>query len=236
MDIKIYNCNKNLCEYPLILFFVDLLEKKNYNVTIVNDIKDNDNSLYFILFINTNKAKNYIVYNFEYNQQYIENKMELLKNAKEVWDYSLFNIGKYNIKIHKFVPYLPLNIIDNFKKYIFKNYISKTKEINFLFYGQKNKRREDILNQMNVNIKKIGYNWGELYYNKDLFKLLGKTKYVINIHFYDEGVIEIYRIIECLLLGITVISESGYIDEIYRKNLTNLIIVDNIVDYINNLN
>jgi hypothetical protein len=231
--IKFYNYCQGLLHPPLDLFFIYKLEEMGYQVIKVRSIKIRDETLYFLTFPDINAEflpLNYIVYNFEYNMK--EKYIDILKNAKEVWDYSTYNIGKYNLQKHIFVPFIPTlytSIKEKMKEYI------NEKSIDFLFYGCKNDRREKILQRINKNVEVYGHSWNKAIYNEELFSLLGKTKYVINLHFYEENILEIYRFFECLLCNVTVITEKGHIEDVYIQNLPNLIIVDDVASYINSL-
>ncbi len=158
----------------------------------------------------------------------------MYNGAIEVWDYSSKNIQKMNLTtIHKMVPYLPQDYSDIVEK---MSRFKKDKTIPYLFYGCMNRKRKQILNKMNKDILCYGYLFenGPIF-GDILFTTLGQSKNVINIHYYDSDppILEVYRITECLLLGVTVISEDGFMDSCYRDKLPNLIISDDIVKYIN---
>jgi hypothetical protein len=231
--IKFYNHSQGLLHPPLDLFFIYKLEERGYQVMKVRSVNKSDDTLYFLTFPSIEHLpKNYIVYNFEYN--ITDEYRKILEGAKEVWDYSTYNITKLNILQHIFVPFIPTlykNIREKMQEYVKE----REKNIEFLFYGCKNDRRESILKSINKKIEIYGHSWDKAVYNEDLFLLLGRTRYVINLHFYKENIMEIYRLFECHLLSTTVITEKGFIDDVYLPHLPHLIIVDDILNYINHL-
>lgn len=221
-----------LCD-PLHLFFVYLLQSMEYTVEIVDRILPGDTTLYFITFAHhTNLPANYILYNFEYGDAHLccPMNISMYNGAAEVWDYSTRNITKMGLTtVHKFVPYLPGDYPAIVEK--MRAYVSDKKEHEYLFYGVMNNRRAQVLNVMRkkngAEIHEVGYKCqNPAVTGEDLFRLLGKTRRVVNVHYYPDPVLEIYRITECLLLGVEVVSEDGYVDEVYRTRLTNLAIPD----------
>lgn len=241
MIVKFFNqVNWLLCN-PLHLFFVHKLEELGYEVIIVNSIEKDDESLYFITFANFNNLpKNYILYNFEYSDFHLknENNIDMYNGAIEVWDYSRLNIENMKLRtVHKFVPYLPKQYEDI--REAMKLHISEQRRIKNLFYGCSNSRRNELLNgissilqQKGEHLIKIGHGYEQTFFGLNLWKILGSTETVFNIHYYmtNPSVLEIYRISECELLGVNVISEPGYVDPEYE--FTNLTIVDDFESYL----
>lgn len=147
-----------------------------------------------------------IVYNFEQidsdslwvNDTYID----LLK-SHIVWDYSKRNIELLkNFNIHN-TTYVPLGYVKQLSRII----LEEEQDIDILFYGSLNPRREHILNQL----KSCGLKVKNLFgiYGSERDNYIAKSKIVLNIHYYETKIFEIARISYLLSNGICVVSESG---------------------------
>lgn len=155
---------------------------------------------------NANIDSNAIIYNFEQidpdslwlNDNYIK-----LLQSHPVWDYSQRNIEllqKFNV-INS--TYVPLGYVSQLNRIV----IEEHQDIDILFYGSLNPRREHILNQL----KNYGLNVKILFgvYGSERDQLISKSKIVLNIHFYEAKIFEIARISYLLSNGVCIISESG---------------------------
>lgn len=155
---------------------------------------------------NANIDSNAIIYNFEQidsdslwlNDSYIK----LLK-SHPVWDYSKRNIEllqKFNVFNS---TYVPLGYVSQLSRIN----IEKHQDIDILFYGSLNPRREHILNKL----KSYGLNVKILFgiYGSERDQLISKSKIVLNIHFYEAKIFEIARISYLLSNGVCIVSESG---------------------------
>ncbi len=138
-----------------------------------------------------------------------------LERAAGIMDYSLVNIefldrilpGKTTFH----VPICNLPIAAN---------IEYPYEYDVLFYGDaRNARRRKYLAEIGefYTVKIIGNIFGE-----DLRKELQKAKLVINIHYYDNALLETTRIYECLSANTLVISEKS-IDFSEHQNLIGMV-------------
>lgn len=170
----------------------------------------------------------YIAYQMEQSvtsRWFNENYFNKLKNSVAIFDYSLKNIDflqKNNIDL-KQIYYMPVSYVNN----IFEENIKK--EYDVLFYGDDScLRRKNILSELSkeFNIKIINNLFGE-----ELKKELKKAKIIINIHYYENALLETTRICECLSMntGLIISENSGDIDE-YKdiKNMIELVDVDNV--------
>ena len=157
-----------------------------------------------------------------------------MRKALAVWDYSQENIKylekTYNLKNLFYVPVLyspTLQTITSFKI---------NKPIDILFLGSLNKRRENIIKKLHMNknyIIEVGnYNiWNE---KRDY--LVDRSKIVLNIHYYENSILETTRISYLLANKAFVISESGR-DKILNNQMEGLIIFssyNNLVDTCSN--
>lgn len=203
MNFKIYA--------PLQMQFASMILCENINrlvrkAEIVNRIDANDDKHIWIMYNNSlswTVPKHYISYQTEqigthwFNDRYYDR----LKKSVAVWEYNEINLPAYqhlNNNISIVTPGVKLQP-------------KKVKDIDCLFYGDLSPRREKALNTMpNVMvIKKL--------LGPPMRDLLSRSKTVINIHYYDQSPLEIFRLNEALSHHCNVISEhSLHGDDKYR--------------------
>ena len=139
---------------------------------------------------------------------------KILNNSLSIIDYSIDNIKFLSKKGISFpyVHYLPVGAIRNY----YENSVSPKKKIDVLFYGDclSSPRRKRLLNTLKdkFNIKIISNVFGEKLYQEIL-----SAKVVLNIHYYENALLETTRIYECLSLGVPVISESSQDSNQYKE-------------------
>lgn len=151
-----------------------------------------------------------ILYNsevvFEGNPWFSPQYIRLLR-SHEVWDYSPKNVEelkKLGIAA-KFVPirYMPC---------MTKNFPAATQDIDVLFYGSMNERRDKIIQSLlNEGI--------EVYkafnvYGKERDDLISRSKIVLNIHQHDAAIFEIFRCAHLMANSKCVVSEEGLDEEL----------------------
>ncbi|MEI9428625.1 methyltransferase domain-containing protein [Mesorhizobium sp. Cs1299R1N3] len=129
-----------------------------------------------------------------------------LENSVAVLDYSLVNIEfleEHNIA-YPHVFYLPIGASD---KLIYE-VDSREKEYDFVFYGDyfSSERRRRMLDEFgrHFKVKLCNGTFGE-----DMHAVIRKARGVINIHYYEDALLEMPRIQECLSQGIPVLSEEA---------------------------
>ena len=169
----------------------------------------------------------YILYQIEQLNQ-IDNKWNNLENIKDIldksyaiFDYSTINLQYYPENVRENVKLLaPLIEVESpedeeseyakaFVNNIFNNILKTTKtksEINILFIGTMNDRREKILNK----IKDKGYNVKILSQTigKELIDEIKKSDIVLNLHYYPNSLLEIFRIHDVLPYNCKILSEN----------------------------
>ena len=151
--------------------------------------------------------ENTIIFNTEQIESITENwKKKILNLAKKniiFWDYSQYNLDylskTINIKGKLFqIGYQKeLNRINH----------NIDKNIDVLFYGSINARREHIINKLKdrkINVKTL---FGV--YGKERDDLIAKSKLILNMHMYNSKIFEIVRVFYLLSNSIPVISEVG---------------------------
>ena len=187
-----------------------------YRVVITDEVKQDDEDLYIIVggaeFCDV-IPKKYIVYQFEqtnvtYNNVkdiwFTQKYIHFLKNALDVWDYSMSNVEylkkNYDITSIRYIPLRYSSSIDRAPKI-------HNKDIDVLFMGSLSDRRKRILDNLGKKVNlHIGKNnlWRE---ERD--KLVSRSKIIIKIQFYDNGILELPRISYLLSNRALVISEKG---------------------------
>ena len=223
-----------------------MLDKMNYNTTIVfciskEDIKNNNNNpneIYILLFCQTLKyipLKNkYIIYQLEQvKQSKWINKLylERIEYSLFTLDYSLYNYNffekNFEKKYYKKIYHFPIPIINKF-------IINKNIEINYdlLFFGTFNKRRTDICNILKdkYNILVVNDLFGD-----ELYKVIIKSKIILNIHYYKNAVLETARINDVLRFNKVIISEKSCDNDIMEL-YNNIIYCEEIDDNLSNIN
>ena len=149
--------------------------------------------------------ENTIIFNTEQIESITENwKKKILNLARKniiFWDYSQYNLDylskTINIKGKLFqIGYQKeLNRINH----------NIDKNIDVLFYGSINARREHIINKLKdrkINVKTL---FGV--YGKERDDLIAKSKLTLNMHMYDSKIFEIVRVFYLLSNSIPVLTE-----------------------------
>ena len=125
------------------------------------------------------------------------------------WDYSNHNLDllltKLNVKGRLFEI--------GFQKNLQRIKMNDNKEVDVLFYGSLNNRREKIINSLLKNNVKVKCLFGV--YGKDRDDWIGKSKIVLNLHYYESKIFEIVRIFYLLINAIPIVSE---VDENTKLN------------------
>jgi hypothetical protein len=218
-----------------------MLDKMNYNSTIVYSISNEDiinnnnnpNEIYIILFcqcLNILPSKNkYIVYQLEQvkqskwiNQLYLDR----IEQSLFTLDYSLYNINNYEEKYRNKIYYFPIPI----KTEIISNNIENSYDL--LFFGCFNNRRKNICNFLKdkYNILFVDNIFGDKLYN-----LIMKSKIILNIHYYKNAVLETARINDVLIFNKVIISEKSCDNDVMEL-YNNIIFCEEITDDLKNIN
>lgn len=130
--------------------------------------------------------------------------IDAMENSVAVLDYSLLNIEFLASKkiAYPHVFYLPIGTSLNSVP------PNAEKEFDFLFYGDyfSSPRRIRMLEalQARFNVRLCNDAFGE-----DMHALIRKARAVVNIHYYDNALLEMPRIQECLSQGVPVLSEAA---------------------------
>jgi GR25 family glycosyltransferase involved in LPS biosynthesis len=148
---------------------------------------------------------------------------KILKKSLLIFDYSLDNISylvKNGIAL-KNISFLPISYNLAYRaQYKIAQYQWSDKIYNLCFYGDThNNRRQQFIKQISEHYH---INIFQEIFAADLITELAKAKIVLNIHYYDNALLETTRIYECLSLDILVISEQAS-DQHYHNELNDLV-------------
>lgn len=176
--------------------------------------------------------ENYIAFQMEQSissRWFTEEYFARLKNARFVFDYSTVNLQflqENGIEFNKLF-YLPIDFLQK------KQNENKELEYDVVFYGDPSStRRQNFLTKLQekFKVKVVSEIFGE-----DLYQILEKAKIIVNIHHYENALLETTRIYECLSLNKLIISEVGS-DQIEHNHLNNLVDFVDIDDIDNMIN
>lgn len=206
----------NITFTEIVQGLVECFNKKCIKIETIDTVKiENTRDLYIMFGMNDFTGqiipKNYIVYQLEqtigndeskwFTQRYIN----YMKNALEVWDYSLVNYQHLKKLGITNTRYFPLQYMDCINNKILHN--EQDKDIDILFYGAINQRRQNIITQLRecgLNVSVQENIWGQT--RIDLIK---RSKVIINIHYYEKNILESARLSYLLSNQCLVISEQS---------------------------
>lgn len=217
-NFKLHEYNKILLQSPYHYYFI-------YCLFLINDIEN----LPF---------RRYIIYQLE---QHTNNKFsshynkilpklqQIYHNAFKVFEYNTQNIHVTEQYFH-FKPNL-LKIPFSFENNCIQKYQHEPKEYDIVFVGSLNLRRRNILNYLQKYFT-IGIPKRNIY-GKDLVDFVCKGKILLNIHYYDNAILERPRLNEMIPIGIPIVSEKPNIKDLsilslYEKNVHFIPIINEI--------
>jgi len=126
----------------------------------------------------------------------------------------------------RFVPYLPF---DNPRVMAAAAAtapaLAPPRTIPWLCYGIDNPYRSAVVRHLQQPILGFAGLGGGLF-GEDLYQLLLRTRVVLNIPFYRDQsrpVLEIFRIAECKVFGVQVVTHDALCDDVYRARLDNIV-------------
>lgn len=202
---------------PHTLFVAHLIRRRleyhGWSVDIIHEIPASfEHEMYIVIsaqmFNPLPPGERCIIYQMEQSvssRWFTNSYLNKLENCRAVLEYSLSNLPFLSTKGLRYpdICYLPVGASPSF----FQN-INPTKSIDILFYGdaKSSPRRVFLLSELSrcFNV----YIASEVY-GDEMHRLIASSKLVINIHYYEDALLEMPRIQECLSLGVQVVSESS---------------------------
>ena len=237
--ILIFTNNYTIISAKLLSRFLKKINinSRIYNTFISQDIinyyKNNPNIYYFIfgpqyqlyrpdvnILLPVNK---YYLYQIEQLNQDVNRWQNVtmianyIENSICTFDYSLANHFYYSSHIKDKFKLLYPFLEENIEKERNEN---RNDNIDILFIGTVNlpdpfpKRRLNIINLLK---KKYNIHVVEKVFNEELQHLLLKSKIVLNLHAYENGLLELFRIHEVMPYDVKIISEITFEHSLIKK-------------------
>ena len=229
--------------------------------TEINHYISLNNSMHYFLFLlvplideNVINYKRYILYQLEQNVNELSihykhlhetNQLQqIYDNATLLLDYSEININvtkQYYSNEFKLMNVPAINKPINHKSnrngdhdgdYHEFDYEYNKYDYDIIFIGCVNKRRENILNQLQEKYKVLIV---KNVYGEELKKLCDKSNICLNIHYYENAILERVRLNEMMDYGIKIISErpcddiSNYQSIHFIETIDNLLNLDELI-------
>lgn len=143
--------------------------------------------------------------------------MDVLRNAYAVLDYSLINIQyfKKNTDMGSMFYYLPVDYLTGNRRAF------EEPQYDVLFYGDvKNARRKAILEELGkyFKIRVVTEVFGEKLYDE-----ISRARIVLNLHYYDNAMLETTRLYEALSIGTAVIVSERSVDKKEEERLEGIV-------------
>lgn len=133
-----------------------------------------------------------------------QNYFDILQSSLAMLEYSIFNIESFLNKslVYPHVFHLPVNASIRVPD------IEVKKDIDVLFYGDNlsSGRRQFLLDSLGekYRVKIVNNSFGE-----DAWKLILRSRLVLNLHYHDDAILETPRISECIELMVPIVSEMS---------------------------
>lgn len=195
------------------------LAQAGYSTEIITDIPRGGFSrdLHFVICPQMFKRLPRLYFAFQMEQSvssrwFDENYVDKLFRAVAVLDYSKQNIAYLQSRglPYSRTYYCPIGYFQDYASHIgvdMDRNIAAGKKYDIVFYGDtRNPRRAKILEELSRHFSLLIIN---NVFSVDLYKQLADTRVVVNLHYYENALLETTRIFECLSLGLPVISEMG---------------------------
>lgn len=199
-----------VCTIPHTMFaawhLVNQLNELGHKAELVSRINTTDTCMYIIynpVALRQPMPKNFIVYQTEiatskwFSNQYLN----IISRAIAVWDYSQVNTARYKLRNKNIFIVTPGTEPQDVSQ----------KDIPVTFYGwvETSPRRKRILAEI---AKEIPLHIVANKMGNEMWKILRRTKVVLNLHFYDNSPLEVFRINEALSFDCHVVSEPPSFD------------------------
>ena len=228
ISMKIYSNNKAFDD--IVNGIADYAIDNGIECTIVNGIMDDDDDIYVLFGLNNFTEHSYLPKNYiavQLEQSGVPNTnwftplyFKLLNGAIEVWDYSIRNVN--NLKKHITVPlvYVPLLYM---KHLTYEERLTTKKDIDILFMGAMNKRREDLLNKLRENGLNVYMADTYNLWNEERDNIVKRSKILLNIHYYESAILETARLSYALSLGECFVVSEPSMDKLLDKEYSKIV-------------
>ena len=124
-------------------------------------------------------------------------------NVDEIWDYDINNLIFLKNEGYENVKHMPLKYANSLKR--INNDVEK--DIDVLFYGEINDRRNLILKELGKKYKVEIVPYGT--FKDELYSYVDRSKIILNIHYYSGGIQEQVRLFDLIINNKCVVSEPS---------------------------
>jgi SAM-dependent methyltransferase len=146
--------------------------------------------------------RNTIIFNVENSSsQFMTNEYTRVLRRFTVWDYDQSNAADLAKRLVRPVHYFRMLYVGQLKRIM----ESSQKDIDVLFFGSFNARRSAILDALRGRGLVVKAVFGV--FGAELDALIARSRLVINIHFYENGRLEMIRLFDLLANGQVVVTE-----------------------------
>lgn len=150
-----------------------------------------------------------------------EDYLNTLNSAECILDYSTINVDylRNSGYIHKPIYYIPIDVLP--VSLANNSFESESYKHDVLFYGDINSsRRREFIERLSsiYSVKVLTNSFGNRLYNS-----LDKSKVVINIHYYEDALLETVRLYEVLSRGRSIIVSESSRDRIEDRRISGFI-------------
>lgn len=198
MLIKVYTQQHTLFDAKIL---VNTLLSLGYNTTLTQTINRNESNVLYIIYAASTLRiipRHFIIYQTEVFGSHHFGKWyyTLMKHALTIWEYNEHHLVQY-----KAIGLTPSLVPPS----VSKQHVSK-KTIPILFYGwvHGSPRREKILNELkkHTQIEVVTNLLGH-----EMWQKLHRSKVVVNLHYYHNAPLELFRVNEALSHNCHIVSE-----------------------------
>lgn len=220
---------------PHTIFIAKLISNSLNNIGLDSNIQINKNishftdDLYIVVCPQSFKKlpKNRIVFQLEQSisdRWFTPQHIKKLEESLIVMDYSLKNINflTQHLPLSQlyYVPISSFLLDQETSAFVSDDQAEHTYQYDVLFYGDtNNERRQHYLHALKSKFKvKVINN----VYGKDIWSEIKKARIVVNIHYYEDALLETTRLHECLSNNAVIISEKSS-DFQDHQDLTNFV-------------
>jgi hypothetical protein len=216
-----------ICSTPHTAFAAKVLRQQlttlGYKSIMIDRANTHDRTLHIFIGVLSSWQfpRNYIFWQTEVieSHYFTRRYLDIIQNALAVWEYNADNLKAYS---HPNTTVIFPSVI--------KQPLRK-KDFDFVFYGWVNgsDRRRIFL----VNLKKHKHLNIRIYNNllkEEMWNVLARTKVVLNIHYYKNSPLELFRISECFSHNCHVVSEGNdtfWSDVAFANNVEEFVIKAN---------
>lgn len=194
------------------------LEKFHFTVKIQTEAINFDDDLYIVISPQAFDSMPVRYWAFQMEQSissrwFTPAYFKKLEAAELILDYSIKNLEFLQNNGFKYEKlfYCPISTFPNYPAFLEETELVSSKSTekiyDVLFYGDSyNERRKDFLKRLSekFTVKIVNDDFGP-----SLYRYLKESRLVVNIHYYENALLETTRIHECLSFGIPVISEES---------------------------